>query len=37
MKIDVTEVVFDGVDEFKCLEYSTSTEYLKTVIELPIP
>ena len=37
MKIDVREVVFDGVDEFKCLECSTSTEYLKTVIKLSIP
>jgi len=37
MKIDIREVVFDVVDEFKCLEYSTSTEYLKTVIKLPIP
>lgn len=37
MKIVVREVVFDGVGERKCLEYSTSTEYLKTVVKLPIP
>jgi hypothetical protein len=37
MKIDVREVVFKGVDEYKCLKYSTSSEYLKMVIKLPIP